>query len=199
MLHTEIKPAAPSEDWQSYSFKHGPMTAEQTVHVSASGVGIEKDGKPTRTLAYEELEQVRFWMITTNRVLRTGLALEDHDDTKLLIEFMDNGMRPDDHHRLAYRLAVATIMEHLSTQRPDLEVKMATSMGAKMVSFISGLIVGIMGLLMAIFLLPEGATEPGLTGLFAFIGGAIMAFRFRPWKAPKKLHPLDLAEYVVAG
>lgn len=196
MLQTDITHASFGPLAASFAYKPGPLDGLQTVVISDTMIGLERDGKPDRSISYTNIKRVRFWTTTSRRVVRIGLALEGMDGTKLLLELMDNGMRSDQNHGHEFRRAVIAILDRLQEQRPDLDVNMGVSAGVRLLTFGIGALLGTVSLLMGGAMLQEGEMGIGLTCLIFFVMSAAMAWTSRPGQAVPRVSTKELVRFL---
>lgn len=184
---------------RTFTFKPSPVFAPVEISVSDTHVTAGRQGQPARDAAFDALDRVRYWRITSRGVVSEGLALESPGVQTVRIEFGDNGMRGEGANASAFREAVATILETLAARRPDLKVTVSASLGATIAMFVIGLALALMsGLLGLVFLFDQGIGD----GFFAALSllvvsglGAMMAWSFRPWQTPPEVDADLLAAY----
>ncbi|WP_018146624.1 hypothetical protein [Henriciella marina] len=108
---------------------------------------------------------------------------------------------PGDPDREQFLSLSRAILEELSQIKPEMSVSIGVGGAARWSLFLIGVIAALLGLALMGF---SGEASPdlfvvalGAGGAFT-IFGAVLAWAFRPWSAPKKMIPSDARDHVAA-
>lgn len=191
---------------ETFRYRPGPVSGTVEIALAGDAVALTSAFGRTVRLRFDEIERVRTWMTRTGT--NQGIALEAPGGRKLVVEYADNGMRPDGAaHRSNFADAVVRILDTLQAVRPDLHAEVTVSAAVKWLMLVFGVFLCLFGGafgLGALGLILSGE-EGGfylfwmavMSGALAFAGARI-AIAFNPFARPEQVALGRLAE-IFAG
>lgn len=147
------------------------------------------------------VEQVHFAEMEAQQSRTTWLDLKAADNTRRRISCTAPAGDENGEQCLAlYR----ETLDALAALKPEMKVSVgATGGGSRWAVFLLG-IIGVVAGLAALGAVPGGLIAPALevyalsAGAVLTLGGAALAFFFRPWVAPKRLNVSEARDYVAS-